>query len=99
MVCYMYFLMRLIQDDITVDLPEPNPHICGPDLPPLSVGTPVHYVEMNCLIVKSSGEVGAGHRGESFGDPTSGVSTPSVWKTSHVTHRWADWPAAPPPLS
>ena len=54
--------------------------------------------EMNCLIVKTQLPPFAGEGwasldiGASCGDPASGVSSPTVWKASHVTHHWMTAP-------
>lgn len=58
--------------------------------------------EMNCLIVKTqlppfTGEGGASlDIGASCSDPASGVSSPTVWKASHVTHHWMTAPSSQP---
>lgn len=69
---------------------------------PFSLWEHDFITEMNCLIVKTqlppfAGEGGASlDIGASCGDPASRVSSPTVWKASHVMHHWMTAPSSQP---
>lgn len=82
---------------------------CQPSIRPafLSLGTPLHYREELSYCEDPTAHTPSFFflqervgflldTGASCSDPASGVSSPTVWEASHVTHHWMVTPSPPP---